>query len=63
MAGVIGSEGFTEATSKAGAGAGVCASSDPADNMMAALMNGNKLFDTANYLAIRELSNTDDGYW
>jgi hypothetical protein len=54
----MGSEGLTEATSNVGPGAwaGACASSEPADNMMAALRNGNKLFDTAVYLAIAELS-------
>jgi hypothetical protein len=52
MAGVIGSDGLTEATSNVG----VCASSDPADNMMAALKDGNKLFDTAIYLSVRALS-------
>src|ERR1017187_568146 len=58
MAGVIGSEGLTEATSNVG----VCASSDPPDNnMMATLKDGNKLFDTAIHLAIGALSDIDDG--
>jgi hypothetical protein len=57
MAGVIGSDGLTEATSKVG----VCPSSDPADNMMATLRDGNKLFNTAIYLAIGALSDIDDG--
>jgi hypothetical protein len=57
MAGVIGSDGLTDATSNAG----VCASSDPADNMMATLKDGNRLLDTAVYLAIGALSDIDDG--
>jgi hypothetical protein len=45
MAGVIGSDGLMDATSKANASAGVCPSSDPAANTIPILMAGNKLLD------------------
>lgn len=52
MADVIGSEGLMDATSNAG----VCPVSDPAAHNIAALIDGNILFDTAVYLAVRALS-------
>ena len=52
IAGVIGSEGLTEATSNVG----VCASRDPADNMLVTPKDGNELLDTVVYLAVSALS-------
>src|ERR1035441_7386067 len=52
MAGVMGSEGLMDATSKAG----VCPSSDPAANKVATLMDENIFLGTAVYLAVKALS-------
>src|ERR1035441_5813431 len=52
MAGVMGSEGLMDATSKAG----VCPSSDPAANKVATLMDENIFLGTAIYLAVKALS-------